>query len=320
MTSTATLPQRIINRYDGHEHGALFIALGGMHGNEPAGVKAVETVFEMLAQEPSRNSNFRFKGRFLGLRGNLSALQARCRQIEKDLNRQFTTQNIIRLKNLSATELKYEDLELLDLITTINQEIEAYQPSKLVVLDLHTTSASGGIFTISSDVEQNIRTATKLHAPVVLGMLEGLQGTTLHFFTSEQFHLDTIAISLEAGQHDDPDSVARAISAIINCMRTIGCVQANQVESKHDEVLKTYSKNLPKVVELSYVHRIQPDDQFVMRPGYTNFQPIQKGEVLAKDCRGDIKAKENGFILMPLYQKQGEDGFFVVKEVPRIAF
>ena len=320
MTSTATLPQRIINRYDGHEHGALLIALGGMHGNEPAGVKAVETVFEMLAQEPNKNSNFRFKGRFLGLRGNLGALHTRCRQIEKDLNRQFTTQNIIRLKNLSATELKYEDLELLDLITTINQEIEAYQPSKLVVLDLHTTSASGGIFTISSDVEQNIRTATKLHAPVVLGMLEGLQGTTLHFFTSEQFHLDTIAISLEAGQHDDPDSVARAISAIINCMRTIGCVQANQVESKHDEVLKTYSKNLPKVVELSYVHRIQPDDQFVMRPGYTNFQPIQKGEVLAKDCRGDIKAKENGFILMPLYQKQGEDGFFVVKEVPRIAF
>ncbi|NJL74167.1 MAG: murein peptide amidase A [Saprospiraceae bacterium] len=106
MTSTATIPQRIINRYDGHEHGALLIALGGMHGNEPAGVKAIETVFEMLAQEPSKNSNFRFKGRFLGLRGNLSALHAHCRQIEKDLNRQFTTQNIHRLKKLTRNGVK----------------------------------------------------------------------------------------------------------------------------------------------------------------------------------------------------------------------
>ncbi|NJL74166.1 MAG: hypothetical protein HC892_03110 [Saprospiraceae bacterium] len=151
-----------------------------------------------------------------------------------------------------------------------------------MVLDLHTTSASGGIFTITSDVEQNIRTATKLHAPVVLGMLDGLQGTTLHFFTSEQFQLDTIAISLEAGQHNDPNSVGRAISALINCMRTIGCVQANQVESKHDEILKSYSRHLPKVVELRYVHRIQPNDQFVMRPGYVNFQPIQKGKYWRK--------------------------------------
>jgi succinylglutamate desuccinylase len=320
MTASATRTQRIINRYKGQEHGVLFIALGGMHGNEIAGVQAIETVFEMLQEEKKKNPDFIFTGCFLGLHGNLEAINAKQRQIEKDLNRQFTPQNIARLRSLSTTELKYEDRELLDLITTITQEIATYKPSRLVILDIHTTSASGGIFAITSDMEQNIRIATKLHAPVVLGMLDGLQGTTLHYFTTPHFEIETLAVSLEAGQHDEPESVDRAISAIINCMRTIGCVLPNHVEHKHDDVLKRYSKNLPKVVELRYIHRLQPKDRFVMRPGYVNFQPIEKGEILAEDRHGVIRAKENGYILMPLYQQQGEDGFFVVREVPRIAF
>jgi len=55
-------------------------------------------------------------------------------------------------------------------------------------------------------------------------------------------------------------------------------------------------------------------DGFVMAPGYVNFQPVVAGEVVARDAHGDVAVAEGGRLLMPLYQEQGEDGFFLVRE------
>jgi succinylglutamate desuccinylase len=52
-----------------------------------------------------------------------------------------------------------------------------------------------------------------------------------------------------------------------------------------------------------------------MRPGFRNFQAVKKKEILADDRKGSIKAIDNGLILMPLYQKQGNDGFFLVRTI-----
>jgi len=51
-----------------------------------------------------------------------------------------------------------------------------------------------------------------------------------------------------------------------------------------------------------------------MYPDYKNFQKVSKGEVIAKDKNGEIVAPVDALILMPLYQKQGDDGFFLIKE------
>ena len=51
-----------------------------------------------------------------------------------------------------------------------------------------------------------------------------------------------------------------------------------------------------------------------MRNGYSSFQPIPKGAHLAEDQTGQIYSPEAGRLLMPLYQKQGDDGFFVMRE------
>jgi succinylglutamate desuccinylase len=52
-----------------------------------------------------------------------------------------------------------------------------------------------------------------------------------------------------------------------------------------------------------------------MQPDYKNFQAVEKGELLALDKHGEIRADEDGLILMPLYQKQGDDGFFLVRRI-----
>jgi succinylglutamate desuccinylase len=52
-----------------------------------------------------------------------------------------------------------------------------------------------------------------------------------------------------------------------------------------------------------------------MNTGFENFDPVKKGQVLAVDKNGPIRAVESGLILMPLYQKLGDDGFFLGREV-----
>lgn len=304
---------RAIGIYKGDKRGPLFICFGAIHGNEPAGVKALERLFQMLAAEPIKNPNFCFKGTMIALRGNLKAAKRQVRYLEKDLNRQWIPTNIARIRKTAYRNLDAEDQELYELLNYIDAAIEEHQPTRLVVLDLHTTTAVGGIFTIPNYETESRRIALELHAPVVVGMMDTLQGTTLHYFKDENFPIPTTAITFESGQHNDPASVNNAVSAIVGCLRAIGCVLSQDVEPKHDDLLLKRSKYLPKETKLIYRHAVRPDDDFKMKAGYKNFQPIKKGEVLATDRRGVIRAMADSLMLMPLYQQQGSDGFFLIK-------
>jgi len=306
---------RIIGRYTGVEKGPLVIAFGAMHGNEPAGVKALQATFEALENEPKSNPNFEFCGRLFGLIGNIKAYQQDVRFIEKDLNRQWTPLNIQRAKTSPHESLEPELQELKQLLEVIEAEIAAYQPNRIVILDLHTTTAFGGIFSLPARDPESERIALELHAPVIKGLLEGIAGTTLHYFVQENFTPKISAVTFESGQHQEELSVSRAIAAITNCLRTVSCVQESDVENRHDKILKAYSASLPNLSQLLYVHPIKEGDDFVMHPGFKNFQPVEEGQLLAHDRHGEIRAKHDGRILMPLYQKQGEDGFFVIRNI-----
>jgi len=307
--------ERVIGQYTGEERGPLLIVLGGMHGNEPAGVDAIDLMFKMLEVEPITNPEFKFYGKIMGIRGNLRAMETGERFIKKDLNRQWIPENIERIKNAPIENLDSEDLEIKEILELIEHQISSYNPDKIVLLDLHTTTAFGGIFTICTDDPESVRIAIELHAPVIKGMLNGIEGTTLHYFNRENFGKETVAVCFESGQHDEELSVNRAIAALTNCMRTIGCVKAESVENRHDSLLIEYSKGLPQIAQLITVKRISPEDNFQMMSNYDNFQKVKKGELLAKDKSGEIYAQEDGLILMPLYQKQGDDGFFLIKTI-----
>jgi succinylglutamate desuccinylase len=60
---------------------------------------------------------------------------------------------------------------------------------------------------------------------------------------------------------------------------------------------------------------VRPGDGFVMEPGFRNLQAVEAGQVLARDRLGEITAVCDARILMPLYQDQGNDGFFLAREV-----
>ncbi len=305
--------RRIIGTYDGAEKGPLLFVFGSIHGNEPAGTKAIELFLKMVEVEPITNVDFKFKGKVVGVRGNVRAGLRGLRYLKKDLNRQWTSANINRIAATPDHSKDEEDFEVAEILHVVKADIKQYKPDQIVILDLHSTSAQG-IFVIPAEDPESENAAAKLQVPVVKGLLRNIQGTTLHYFVSENLGIPTMGICFEAGQHLDPLSVNRSIAVIVNLVSYLGCIDEKFVENQHNQILRNYSAGLPVVTELIYRHPITEADQFVMQPGFVNFQKIEKGLHLANDKSGPIYSDCDGFILMPLYQKQGVDGFFLVKE------
>ena len=304
------MDSRIIGRYEGRKSGPLLICIGGMHGNEPSGIQAIQEVFRLLSIEPENNPGFHYRGIMLGLRGNLAALQTKQRFIARDLNRMLVQVEIERIQQASREMLTDEDKECLEIIEIIEAEKKKYKPSVTLILDLHTTTADGGIFTIAEEDGMSKILAKGLHAPVVLGIAAQLIGTTIHYFNRPASNI--FCIVFEAGRHDDPSAVHRSVAAIINCMRSIGSVDSGDVDHRHDGLLISLSVGLPKVTRLIYHYRIGTGEQFVMKPGYQNFQQVTLGQELARNETGPVRSPVDGMILMPKYQAQGDDGFFIV--------
>jgi succinylglutamate desuccinylase len=307
---------RKIGEYIGKERGPLVLCIGGIHGNETAGINALKNVLSMLENEPTRNPSFNYKGKFVAIHGNLQAIDVNQRYIDKDLNRNFVKSRLHLLNRPKYAE----DFEAFQIIDLIKKEIEEYQPESFVLIDIHTTSSNGGIFTIIPEDFDCLEIALSMHAPIIQGMTKGVTGTVMDYFTTELLGVKTKTLTFEAGQHEDPNAVILAIAAVIAALREIGSVEPSDVESRHDQVLINYSVNLPSITKLVMKHTIDQSKSFKMVPGYLNFQEVKKGEIVAHNIDGPIAIKEDGLILMPLYQEQGEDGFFLIKRVEKYEF
>jgi succinylglutamate desuccinylase len=308
------MPKRLIGKYTQGLEGPLLFVISQMHGNEPAGRIALEYMFKMLEVEPITNPSFIFKGTIIGVTGNLQAAKLGMRFIKKDLNRAWHNDDVERIKKTPKSELDAEDLEMKEILNLVTREIKASKSSEVIFLDLHTTSSFGGIFSIPTDDDKSLKIAKELHAPVVKGMLNGISGSLLHYFNTENLGITTTMVAFESGQHEEPLSVNRAIAAITNCMRSVGCVEASHIENRHDEILVEFSKDLPKVCDLIGKISVINNEKFSLIPGLKNFQRIEKDQYLGIDEGGEIRASEDSLILMPRYQKQGDDGFFLIKK------
>ncbi len=299
------MQDRYIGAYEQGLPGPLLICIGAMHGNETAGVKALKMVLKMLEVEPVTNPDFRFHGRFIALVGNRGALSMGRRFLDRDLNRIW----LDGPQSLTDREAR----ERMELESAVESEI-ARTDRPIVLLDLHTTTADGGIFTFPDHSAAGIKLGSKLGAPVILEMVDLLPGTCMEYF-SRKHDTRLTGLAFEGGQHNDPASVNRMIAAVVSCLRAMGCVSARHIAHEHDRILEQYSLGLPAVSRVLYRHGFTARDEFLMNPGFANFDPIREGAMLAHDRSGPVCAPRSGLILMPHYQQQGSDGFFIIEEM-----
>lgn len=291
---------RILGHLGGKKE-PVFVVIGGIHGNEPAGVEAIERVIRSIEEE-----KIQIRGCLIALRGNMKALQQGKRFIQMDLNRLWTEAN---LQCHECEEAEFEELK--SLYEEIRRAVNGLRHAFL--LDLHTTSASSSPFFILGDTIRNRKLTARIPVPKVLGIEEQIEGTLSTFMNEEGL----VAINFEAGSHEDPGSVNRHEAAIWLALTHAGLVERDAVPfySHMRAILRSSAKGLPRVFESIYRYGIAEDENFKMLPGYFNFKPIHKGEVLASSNGKPVKAPLSGRIFMPLYQEQGDDGFFVIRKI-----
>ena len=289
----------------------MLLCVGGLHGNEPAGVRALEEVVDLV-----RSRRHLLRGDFVAVAGNLQALAAGRRFMSYDLNRAFTPARVAALRNSlpspNGRAPAPEDRETVRLLDVLDH-VSARRRGPVHVFDIHTTSSGGGAFTTATDRPRHKRFALSVPVPLVMRLDEHLEGTLAGYF--DQFGYTSAVF--ECGQHEEAEARVRAASAVWLAIRAAGLLRdADVPEARRGyEALECAYRRLPRVLEMTYRHPVEEEDRYMTRPGFRNFQQVRAGDVIADDRNGEVVAPKSGRLLMPLYQEQGEDGFFVVRDI-----
>ncbi len=296
------LPRYIYRHVAGDEYPTL-VFVGGIHGNEPAGVQAMQLVFDNIPEK--------IKGNVYALTGNRLALAQKQRFLEVDLNRAWTAEDFTKAAKTDS-DLHNEWVELADLRQQISEIIGRHGHHKLVFFDLHTTSSDSCPFLPFNDALMNRAVAEKFPVPLVLGIEEHLQGSFMSYIND----LDFAALAFEGGSHHDPASVERHAAFIRLTMHHVGVLPLGDNELNGLNVVLQPDLGIrPGFYEILFRFEVTDNSRFAMQPGYLNFQQITKGELLAQSAKGVVRAPQSGRIFMPLYQNKGSEGFFIVRRV-----
>jgi predicted deacylase len=291
---------RVRARVRGERPGPTLIALGAVHGNEPAGLEAAARLVERLSGVP-------LAGELVVLAGNRGALAAKQRQLAHDLNRAWTSTRLAELAQArgAGRVLEHEDRELDELDRELTTLVEGAR-GPVYLADLHTSSAAGIPFMLVGEQGADLDLMRRFQLPVILGLLEQVTGVlTVHWATR-----GVRCFSVEGGQHDDPASREALEAVLWLTLDAAGMVDAPGEVAAAAALLAARRGALPQLLEVRDRHAITAEDAFVMEPGFRNLEPVEAGRLLAHDRRGPIRAPEDGVVVLPLYQKIGSDGFF----------
>jgi predicted deacylase len=296
-----------LNRTDPAKAGPTLIAVAAIHGNEQAGIHAARRVLARLSKE-----DVTIEGELVFLAGNVGAIAENRRYRVRDLNRVWVDANIATIEaKESGTEtrgsLDPEEHEVLDLLAGIRGAI-ARATGPVYLVDLHTTSASGVPFALFGDTPGQRLFAGAFPLPVIMGLEEQLQGVLSSYWTKH----GCTTLAVEGGQHDEPGTIDNLEAVLLVAAEAAGVIAPGSVADVASArgLLEARRADLPRVMEVISRHAITPEDSFKMEPGFRNLDYARAAQLLARDRTGEIRAASDGLVILPLYQGQGEDGFF----------
>ncbi|MDX1653011.1 MAG: succinylglutamate desuccinylase/aspartoacylase family protein [Brumimicrobium sp.] len=300
---------RIIGKISNNKPGPTVIFLCGTHGNETSSIFGIKKVLESI-----KKLDLQIEGEMVAaFAGNLKALANDVRYIDNDLNRGWVTSRLKRLGFLDESDRMkgHEREEQKEIVETLKQVVGRAK-GEVFIFDLHTTSSVSPPFCAISDTIKNRKVALEFPVPCVVGFDEQTRGTFMNYISEMGFP----GVAFEAGEHYALSSIENNVSFIWCALGIVGCIKKEDIPlyHKHFQNLGKANFGEHKIFDLVYHHEISDDDKFQMKPGYTTFDKIEKGEHLADDKDGPVYAQESGHIFMPLYQKQGDDGYFIVQE------
>lgn len=308
-----------LQQWLGLQPGPKLLILGAVHGNETCGTQAIQHIQQELEQ-----------GQWQLRRGQLSLLpitnpwayQQQQRVGDRNLNRDL---------HPKATPQDYED-HLANVLCPILQAHD-------VLLDLHSFHTAGEPFALlgpennSGPLEPFQHAAAEMRLATLLGpqrLVEGWMSTYERGVRRRQqqapaqsaawsvaYGMGTTeymraqggyGITLECGQHQDPQAPAVAYRAI---KQTLACL--NMVDAPPEPVAGPFQ--LLRLVDV--VDRESPNDQLAQ--AWRSFAPVQAGELIGRRADGQAWcAPCAGFIVFPNPQAAvGQEWFYFAVSSPR---
>ena len=251
--------------------GARVAIVGGIHGDEPAGVRIVERLAAELAPLDPSDGEGEDGGVVRLILANERAIEAETRYTDADLNRAFPG---------DADSDEYERA----LAPRLVAELEGFD----AVLALHTSHSAPPPFAIFSDLTESVRrTVTGLPVDHVVDA-GGLRSTTLDSVIPH-------TVSIEVGRQGSEEAVEFGHGACRAFLRVHGAL-ADEPPTFSETVVVKGSEEVPKGAGEPRVH-------------FANFEPIPEGAVFAEDDVYTHRVEEPGVVPF-LASEDGYDDIF----------
>ena len=305
-------PDRELGRAGDAARGTTLVVIGGVHGNEPAGLIAGQRVLDRLAREHEED----LQGQVVLLAGNLAALNhadADIRYVDHDLNRLCTDD---RFAESSSTTVEHQQMhELFELLGSIHESCKLSN-QRMIVLDLHTTSAPSKPVVAFEDSLPARKHAMRMPCPKYLGIEEEVQGLVIDAVTRR---LGCVSYLIEGGQHEDPVSVDVHEAAIWIAMDTAGILPLSSLDADPIGYLRSMSKGRGDTV-FDVRHR-EPirDADFAILDGIESGTRVHADKtVIAMQGGVEVHSPIHGSVFLPnmqTHKRIGDDGFFIVRQI-----
>ncbi|ELZ33065.1 succinylglutamate desuccinylase/aspartoacylase domain-containing protein [Halorubrum distributum] len=250
--------------------------VGGIHGDEPAGVRIVERLADELdpldsADRGESDGDTGSEGLVRLILANEPAIEAETRYTDADLNRAFPG---------DADSDEYERA----LAPRLTAELQGFD----AVLALHTSHSAPPPFAIFSDLTESVRrTVTGLPVDHAVDA-SGLRSTTLDSTIPH-------TVSIEVGRQGSEEAAEFGYEACLAFLRVHGALADEPPTFSETTVVKG-SEEVPKGGGEPHVH-------------FANFEAIPEGAVFAEDDVHTHRVDEPGVVPI-LASENGYDDIF----------
>lgn len=256
--------------------GPALAIFAGVHGNETAGVLALQEIILDLRLN---------KGKVIAVQANPAALAANVRMIEKNLNRCFYKDN---------TGNSPEDIRARQLMKILDQ-CDA-------LLDLHMFYDDDGLpFAICED--NSLELANKLDVDIISTNWAQVEpgGTDGYMFEQGK-----IGVCVECGPISKAtEYTAFAVKTIYQYLQYFGMI---------DEPVNFSST--PKRIIRANNAVIKSSDEFILQPNLHNFERLRENQLIAQDDITSYTALKGECIIFPHYNARiGEESYIIGREI-----
>ncbi len=275
--------------------GILVVVLGGVHGDEKTGIKAVKSLSDLSAAGEKELN----EGKLTIILENEDAIKIGKRSItpERNLNRMFSD------SHLAGPDLDfYESRRAHELVPIL--------PSADISLDIHSTSVPTPPFLPCAFSPRHEKAYRWFDAGIVLadpGFILGGQCSTTDEYVD---YCGGIGICFETGYANDTSRLPAVMKGILNILADQGMIDASEPVVPPVPSYRVY-RLIRKV--------ILTQDGFRYARGFPqSFQEVKKGELIG--YHGDLPetAEEDGVIAFTRAVDQwklGHDIFFLARRI-----